>query len=335
VEAARPKPPDRGAPTARPQEVSEPQPERRERRLREPGLRDLSRRDWLAVVKRAVKEAKSDQITDAAAALAYYAFLALPSLLLVTLGLFGLLAGPDAIDTILEKVGKVAPEEAVTLLEGSLTRATENAGGGVAMIAVGGALALWTATGAMTALMRALNRAYDREETRGFVRQRSAALTMLVFAFLAFLLAFGLLILGPKMSGWMGSLLGLESAMGVIWWIAQWPVLLVGLLLAFAAILYFGPNVDHPRWQFLTPGAVLAVVIWLAASGLFAVYVSMFSSYNKAWGSLAAVIIMLTWLWLSGLAVLFGAEINAEAERSRELRRGEPAQREIQAPAKT
>jgi membrane protein len=282
-----------------------------------------------------VKEAKNDQITDAAAALAYYAFLALPSVLLVTLGLFALLAGPEAIDTVMEKVGQVAPEETVRLLEQSLERATENASGGLVMIAVGGALALWTATGAMTALMRALNRAYDREETRGFVRQRSAALTMLVFAFLAFLLAFGLLILGPAMSDWIGALLGLESAMSIIWWVAQWPVLLVGLLLAFAALLYFGPNVDHPRWQFLTPGAVVAVVIWLVASGLFALYVSMFGSYNKAWGSLAAVIIMLTWLWLSGLALLFGAEINAEAERSRELRRGEPAERELQAPAKT
>jgi membrane protein len=111
-------------------------------------------------------------------------------------------------------------------------------------------------------------------------------------------------------------------------------VLIAGLLAAFATVLYLGPNVDHPRWQFLTPGSVLAVVVWLAASGLFAVYTAMFGSYNKTWGSLAAVIVMLTWLWLTGLALLFGAEVNAEAERSRELRQGEPAEREIQAPAR-
>ncbi len=102
----------------------------------------------------------------------------------------------------------------------------------------------------------------------------------------------------------------------------------------FAAVLYLGPNVAHPRWQFLTPGSVVAVAVWLVASGLFAVYVSLFGSYNKAWGSLAAVIILLTWLWLSALALLLGAEMNAEAERSRELRQGQPAEVELQAPAK-
>jgi membrane protein len=317
-----------------PDEAPLPQPEQHEERLAEPGVRDLSRRDYVAIVKRAVKEARDDEITDSAAALAYYAFLALPSTLLVAFGVFTLLAGQGSIDTLVDKLGTVAPSETVTLVRGSLERATENRGSGVVMIAVGGALALWTATSAMTAVMRALNRAYDRKESRGFLRLRTAALTMLVFAFIAFLLVFGLLVLGPQLSGWLGSALGVESVFTVIWWAAQWPILLAGLLLAFSAILYFGPNVEHPRWSFVTLGAVVSVVIWLVASGAFAVYVSMFGSYNKAWGSLAAVIIMLTWLWLSALALLFGAEINAEAERSRELRRGEPAETELQAPAK-
>jgi membrane protein len=142
------------------------------------------------------------------------------------------------------------------------------------------------------------------------------------------------LVLGPVLSDWLGDLLGIEEVFGWLWWTLQWPILLVGLLAAFASILYLGPNVDHPRWRFLTPGAIVAVVVWLVASGLFALYVSLFGSYNKAWGSLAAVIIMLTWLWLSALALLLGAEMNAEAERSRELRRGEPADAELQAPAK-
>jgi len=109
-------------------------------------------------------------------------------------------------------------------------------------------------------------------------------------------------------------------------------VLILGLLFAFATILYVGPNVDHSRWRFLTFGTTISVVVWLLASGGFAVYVSQFASYNKAWGSLGGVIIMLTWLWISGLALLFGAEVNAETERSRELRRGEPAEAEVQAP---
>jgi membrane protein len=157
---------------------------------------------------------------------------------------------------------------------------------------------------------------------------------MLVFVMLAFLLAFGLLVLGPKLSGWVGEAVGLEGAVVWIWWLGQWPILVAALLLAFAAVLYLGPNVEHPRWQFLSIGAVVALVLWLAASGAFALYVANFGSYNKAWGSLAAVVIMLTWLWLSALALLFGAEVNAEAERSRELRRGEPAEERLQAPAK-
>ena len=325
---------ERIAPPARPEAAPEPQPEPTERRLRDPGVSDLSRRDYLAVAQRAVKEAIDDQITDAAAALAYYTFLAIPSVLLLAVGVFSLLAGEDAITTVLDKVEDVVPQQTVELLRDALRQVTQNRGGGVVMIAVGTAVALWTATRAMNALIRALNRAYDRDETRGFVTQRLTALAMLACAFVAFLLVFGLLVLGPQLSGWIGDLLGLEDVFGWIWWAAQWPVLIVGLLLAFAAILYLGPNVDHPRWQFLTLGSVIAVAIWLAVSGAFAVYVSMFGSYNKAWGSLAAVIIMLTWLWLSGLALLFGAEVNAEAERSRELRRGEPAQRDIQAPAK-
>ena len=186
----------------------------------------------------------------------------------------------------------------------------------------------------MTALMRALNRAYDREETRGFVRQRITALAMLALAATAFVLTFGLLVLGPYLSDWVGRATGLEAEVGWIWWTVQWPLLIAGLLGAFAVVLYLGPDVSHPRWRFLSPGAILAVVIWLAASGLFAFYVSRFGSYNKTWGSLASVIVMLTWLWLSGVIVLLAAEVNAEAERSRELRRGEPASVELQAPPK-
>jgi membrane protein len=317
-----------------PPEKPPPQPERTEPEVRNPGIRDLSARDWKAIVVRAAKETKDDNVTDIAAALAYYAFLAIPAALLVAVGVFSLTAGTDTIESMMNRLEGVVPAEVITLLEDSLTRATENQNGGLVLIIVGFLLALWTTTGALNALMRGLNRVYDRDETRGFVRQRFTALGMLFFLLLALALSFGLLVLGPVIADWLGGLLDLEGVFGWIWWTLQWPVLLLGLLFAFAWLLYLGPNVDHPRWRFLTPGSVLAVVIWLVASGLFAVYVSMFSSYNKAWGSLAAVIIMLTWLWLSALAILFGAEVNAEAERSRELRRGEPAEVNLQAPAK-
>src|SRR6185369_1551256 len=117
---------------------------------------------------------------------------------------------------------------------------------------------------------------------------------------------------------------------GWIWWIATWPILLVGMLAAFSTLLHLGPNLPHRRWHFVTPGSVLATTIWLAVSGLFAVYTASFGSYNKTWGSLAAVIVMLTWLWLAAIALLLGAELNVETERSRELRAGRPAERELQ-----
>ncbi|MGH3004465.1 MAG: YihY/virulence factor BrkB family protein [Gaiellaceae bacterium] len=317
-----------------PDEAPRPQPERREPELRDPSLSDLLRRDYKAIVVRAGKEALADGVTDVAAALAYYAFLAIPAALLVAVGIFSLVAGPGTVDSAMERLQGVVPADAIDLLRESLTRMTENSSGGLAMVLLGFLLALWTTTGAMTGLMRGLNRVYDRKETRNFLKQRITALAMLACMLLAFALSFGLLVLGPVIADWLGGVLGLESAFGWIWWTLQWPILVLGLLLAFAGILYLGPNVDHPRWQFLTPGAVFAGLVWLVASGLFAVYVSMFGSYNKAWGSLAAVIVMLTWLWLSALALLLGAEINSEAERSRELRQGKPAEEELQAPAK-
>ena len=316
-------------------EAPSPQPERSEPRHPDPGLGTLTVRDYRAVLLRACKEALDDHVTNLAAALAYYAFLAIPALLLVAVGAFSLFAGPEAVSSIVERLSGVVPREAVTLIGDALTRTTEQqAGAGVTMAVAGLVLALWSLSGAMQTLMWALNEAYDREETRGFLKRRLTGLVMVVLLLLAFALAFGLLVLGPLVSGWIGSATGAEALVEWLWWTAQWPILLLGLLLAFATILYLGPDVDHPRWSFLTLGTVLAVLVWLAASGAFAVYASNFGSYDKTWGSLAVVIIMLTWLWLSSLALLLGAEVNAEMERSRELRRGERAEVTLTAPAK-
>ena len=313
----------------------QPHPEHDEPTLAEPTPTDLSKRDYLAILKRAGKASLEDHITNLAAALAYYAFLAIPALLLVAVGVFNLVADDDLIDRIIERLEGIAPQEALTLLDETMKRVVDSqASSGIAMVVVGSVIALWTVTGAMDTLMWALNAAYDREETRGFFKRRITALAMILLLLIAFVLAFGLLVLGPHVSGWIGSAVGLESVVKWLWWTVQWPVLILSLLVAFATVLYLGPNVDHPRWSFLTVGTTIAVLVWLLASGLFAIYVGQFSSYNKAWGSLAGVIIMLTWLWISGLALLFGAEVNAESERSRELRRGEPAESELQAPTK-
>jgi membrane protein len=270
---------------------------------------------WKDIVVRGAKEAKEDSITDVAAALSYYAFLAIPAVLLVAVGVFTLVASPDTIESMMKRLEGIVPEESIKLLSDSLNRAIENQSGGIVLILVGFLLALWTASGAMNALMRGLNHVYDREETRSFARQRLTALAMLACLLLAFGLAFGLLVLGRPLSDWIGGALGAEDLVGWLWWVVQWPVLVGALLAAFAAVLYLGPNVEMRHWTFLTPGAWVALVVWLLASGLFAFYVAYFGSYNKAWGSLAGVIIMLTWLWLSALALLLGAEVNAVADR--------------------
>jgi membrane protein len=299
----------------------EPQPERGEPKLPDPGIRDLSARNWLAVFKRAAKEMLDDNMLMIASALAYSSFFAIPSVLLVVVGLFTLIAGPQTIATVIEHLGRVMPAQATSLLHDSLTRLDQHPTTTITMTVVGLVLALWSTTGAMTSFMTALNIAYDRKDSRTFLKRRATALVMVACMGLAFLLIAVFLIFGPPIEKYVGKALGIQGVLDYLWWAAQWPILIGGLLAAFATLLWLGPDVDRPRWRFLTVGSVIAVVVWLVASAGFAVYTAMFGSYNKAWGSLSAVIVMLVWLWLTSLALLFGAEVNAELERSRELRR--------------
>jgi len=318
-----------------PDEAPEPQPEHDEPRVEDPRPTDLSKRDYFAIAKRSFKRFNEDHMTSVAAALAYYAFLAIPSTLLLVVGLFGLLADPSAVSTVIDRLHGIMPGQATSLLDESLRNLTKNDSTSIAVISVGGVLALWSLTGAMQNVMWGLNIAYDRDEGRGFVRRRVTALWMILFAAIGFALAFGVLVLGPALSTWLGDAIGYSTPTKIAWFVAEWPLLIGGLMFVFAALMFYGPNVEHPRWSFLSFGAVVALAVWLIASGAFAFYTSRFGSYNKTWGSLAAVVVMLTWLWLSAVALLLGAEVNAEAERSRELRRGEPAEVQLQAPAKT
>lgn len=312
----------------------QPQPERREPRQADPTPTSLSGHDYIAILRRSFSEFREDNLTTVAAALAYYAFLAIPSVLMVAVGIFALASNPNEAAALVDRLSGIMPADAQKLLQDSLTRLTNDKGTGVTILIVGCVLALWSLTGAMQNVMWGLNIAYDRDESRGFVRKRITGLTMVTFAGGAVLLVFCLLVLGPHLTTWIGNAVGNESLVTWLWWTAQWPILLTGLLIAFAGILYLGPNVAHPRWSFLSFGAALATILFLLLSGAFAFYVSQFASYNKTWGSLSAVVVMLTWLWLAGVALLFGAEVNAEAERSRELRQGEPAEVELQAPPK-
>jgi membrane protein len=316
-----------GAPT--------PQPERDEPRLEHATLRDLSFRDWIAIFKRAGKEMLDDNMMMIAQALAYSTFLAIPSVLLVVIGVFTLVAEPATITNVIDHLGTVMPGQAKSLVGDSVQRLDRQHQATIVMTIVGLVLALWSTTGAMTSYMTALNLAYDRKDRRNFLRKRLIALVMTAIIGAAFVLVAVFLIFGPTIQKYIGQALGIESVLKWIWWSAQWPILIAGLLAAFAALLYLGPDVDHPRWRFLTIGSALAVFVWLGVSLAFAFYTANFSSYNKTWGSLSAVIVMLVWLWLTALALLFGAEVNSEAERSRELREGEPAERQLQVPTRS
>jgi len=298
-----------------------PQPERREPPVRDPGLRDLTFADWKAVVVRAGKRFLDDNAMMLASALAYSSFFAIPSVLLVVVGLFTLIAGPGTIVSLMQHFNTFMPAQATSLLKSSLLRADAHPTSSIALTVVGFVLAVWAVTGAMNAYMLAVNIAYERKDKRSFVRKRIVALKMAAVMGVAFALVAVLLVFGPVVERAIASHAGpAGSVIDVLWWVVQWPILLVGLLAAFATLLYLGPDVEHRRWQFLTPGSLVAALLWIAASGLFAVYTSMFGSYNKTWGTLSAVIVTLTWLWLTGMALLFGAEINAELERSRQLR---------------
>jgi membrane protein len=261
-----------------------------------------------------VRKSLDDDLPLIASAVAYSSFFVIPSALLLALGLFSLLSGPDTIRELMDRLDDVIPAEAADLLGDSLRQLEQQGAAGLWITLLGFALALWASTSAMTTYMAALNRAYDLEERRGFVKKRLIALVMVAAMAVAVALVAVLLIFGPQVERWLGDALGLETAVSWVWWTVQWPVLVLGLLAAFSVLYALAPD-EKRRVRLVTPGAVVAVIAWLALSGAFAVYTSLFGSYNKAWGSLSAVIVTLTWLWLSGIALLFGGEVNAEVER--------------------
>ena len=292
--------------------------------LQNPGLGDLTRDDWIAIFKRAVKESLDDGIPMIASALAYSSFFAIPATLLLALGLFTLVSDAETIRDFMDRLDAFLPAEATQLLGDSLTRLEEQPSTGILITLFGFALALWASTSAMTTYMAALNIAYDRKDGRSFVRKRLVALGLVVTMGGAVALVVFLLILGPYAQRWIGDLLGIESVLSWAWWVVQWPLLIGGLLLAFSILHYYGPDVEHRAWRFVTPGSAIALVVWVVVSAGFAVYTGLFESYNKTWGSLSAVIVTLTWLWLTGVALLFGGEVNSEVERGRELRQASP-----------
>ena len=273
-------------------------------------------REWPGILAAAGKDALADDLPMLASALAFSAFLAIPATLILVVGLFSLVAEPSLIGDLMEKLGTIAPSEAVTLVEDSLLQLESQSSTGLVMTIVGLVLALWTTTGAMTTVMTAVNRAHDLDDKRNFPKKRLVALALVLVVGLAMLLLGALLVFGPHIEGWVSDALD-AGWFGWVWWSAQWPLLIGVLFLAFSAVFALATDHTNRKWRLISPGAGIAVLLWLLVSAAFAFYASGFGSYNKTWGSLSAAIVMLVWLWLSGLALLFGAEVDAEWEKRR------------------
>ncbi len=283
-------------------------------------------------LKRTFTEFKEDALTDSAAALTYYGVLSIFPALIALVSIVGLVFDPARVTKALtDVVSSIGPASAVETFRGPIESITQSSGTAGIMLIVGIAAALWTASGYVGAFMRAANEIYEVEEGRSFIKLRP--LQMLVTLVLVLLLALVLVavvLTGPLAEAF-GSAIGLGSAAVTAWDIAKWPVLLAVVVVMIALLYYASPNAKLGGVKSILPGAALAVVVWLIASAGFAFYVANFGSYDKTYGALGGVVIFLVWLWISNVAILLGAELNAERERSRQLEAGTPgAERELQ-----
>jgi membrane protein len=278
------------------------------------GLRDLRMREWWQIGVAAARSALDNHVPLLASALAYSSFFAIPSLLLVAVGIFTLTTTAGTIDSLLSALQGAVPEQALDLFSSSLKQINSSDHASVLLIVVGTLLALWSLTGAMSAFMTAISAAYGVRDARSFLRRRWIAFELVLCFLLALVVVGGLLVLGPTLSGWLGRATGDESLVSWLWWAAQWPLLISALLAVLTVMLWLAP-VQRPSWRGLLPGALLATAIWIVSSGGFALFTAHFDTYNKTWGSLSAVIVTLVWLWLTALALLLGAELNAETAR--------------------
>ncbi len=285
--------------------------------------RDMPKSGWMSILKRSVKEFKHDDITDRAAALTYYGVLALFPAMLVLVSVLGLL-GKSTTNTILDNLGQVAPGSVKSFLHSVITQVQGKAGtAGIAGI-IGLVLALWSASGYVAAFMRAANAIYDVDEGRPIWKTAPVRLLTTLALVIMLLLAAAIVVLTGPVAKQVGGAFGIGSTAVLVWDIAKWPVLIVLVSMMVTLLYKATPNVKQPSFKWVSAGGVLAVIIWIIASALFAVYVSFSGSYNKTYGSLATVIIFLVWLWITNIAILLGAEFNAETQRERALRAGLP-----------
>ncbi len=287
---------------------------------------------WVATLKRTATEFQEDNLSDWAASLTYYGLLSLFPALIAMVSLIGIFGDPrTTTNSLTEIINELGPKSAAETFEGPIKSITESSGSAGFALILGILVALWSASGYTGAFMRASNIIYETPEGRPFWKLRPLQL-LVTFAMIVLLtlLAVSLVLTGPVVDAVAGPL-GIGSTAVDIWNIAKWPVMLVVFMVMIGVLYYASPNVKLRGFKWITPGSVVAVVVWVIASALFAFYVSNFGSYNKTYGTLGGLIALLVWFWISNIAILFGHQLNAERERSLEIEEGRPrAEREIQ-----
>lgn len=293
---------------------------------------DLTKRSWKYVFTKTVREFSSDQCTDIAAALTYFGVLALFPGLIAVFSLLGVLGQSDAAaSTVLDIIDQVAPGGTADTLRGPIEQIAGSPGAGFALIS-GIVLATWSASGYVGAFSRAMNRIYEIDEGRPFLKLKPVQLLLTIITVALVTLAALLLVVSGPIAEAVGNALGLGAVAITVWNIAKWPVLLAVVVLILAILYYAAPNAKQPKFRWISIGAVLALVILAIATLGFGLYVANFSNYDKTYGSLGGVIVFLLWLWIANLAILFGAEFDAELERGRQLQAGIAAEHDIQLP---
>jgi membrane protein len=290
------------------------------------------RQTAFATVKRTATEFMEDDLMDWAAALTYYGLLALFPALLAFVGIFGLVADPaDATRTITDVVTQIGPQSAADTFSDPIESITSSSATSLTMVIVGIVVGVWSASGYVGAFIRASNVIYETPEGRPFWKLRPVQLAItLVIVVLAVITLLGLVVSGPLAEA-IGGAIGLSDAAVTAYQIAKWPILALLVMTIFAVLYYASPNVKVRGFVWVTPGSIVALSVWIVSSAAFAFYVSNFGAYDKTYGTLGGVVVLLIWLWITNLAILFGHELNAERERSAELAEGVPrAEREIQ-----
>jgi membrane protein len=293
---------------------------------------DLPSRSWWQILKRTVHEFQEDNLTDWAASLTYYGVMSLFPMLVALVALLGLIGESSSVNTLIDSFRQAGLHDVADNIEKPLMGVVNAKGGAGALLGIGLLGSLWSASGYLGAFMRAANSIYEVQEGRPFWKRQPLQVGLtLLGVFLLSLVALGLVVSGPVAEA-VGNAIGLGQTAIAVWGVVKWPVML-GIVMAIVASLYYvAPNVRRPGFRWITPGGALAVLLWAIASVGFGFYVAHFGSYNQTYGTLGGVISFLVWMWISNLALLLGAEFDAELERERELKAGLPAERELRLP---